>query len=411
MRRVLLLMVALVFFAILQTRHQAYTAAIQVAGLCPALVQDALSRVEQLCTDTGRNQICYGHSVLLAEPRPEIRDALLSTPGDITDIHNVNRVRLFPMDVDLGQWGVALMRVQANLPNSLPGQNVLFLLFGDVELAPEAASQFVSTNSTVPSEPVRAFRLRSGVGAPLCDDAPLDGLLIQTPHGVGRVELTINGVDLNLGSTVFFRAQESGYLTVSTLEGSALVSTEDGDSLALAGSQVQVPLNENMQPAAPPMLPEAYDLEALSHLPLAALERPVEIHSPLTDKEIEQVQQAILEGEVLTLLPEVKPEPTDHPIPDCPGDSCFAQPPENPGGGPPENPGGGPPENPGGGPPENPGGGPPENPGGGPPENPGGGPPENPGGGPPENPGGGPPENPGGGGGGGNPHPSPTPTG
>jgi hypothetical protein len=31
------------------------------------------------------------------------------------------------------------MRVQANLPDTLPGQNVTFLLFGDVELADESA--------------------------------------------------------------------------------------------------------------------------------------------------------------------------------------------------------------------------------------------------------------------------------
>jgi hypothetical protein len=364
---------------------------------------------------------------MTAEFRPEITDVLLSTPGDMTEIYNVNRVQLFPLDIDSEEWGLALMRVQANLPDALPGQNVLFLLFGDVELSPEPSLQLASRYSNVSTPPVNAFRLRSGVGAPQCDTVPPDGVLIQTPHGVGRVELTINGVDLSLGSTVYFTAQESGYLTVTTLEGSALVTTEDGESLALAGSQVQVPLDEDLQPAAPPMMPEAYEIAALEDLPVEALERPVEIHPPLTEDEIEAVQQAVLGGEAQALLPEVTPEVTDQPVPECSGDSCVVQLPDNPGqgeGSPPDTPPGHGGDNPGqgaGSPPENPGGGsPPENPGGGaPPENPGRGtPPESPGGGggsPPENPGqggggqgGG---NPGQGGGGGNPQPSPTPTG
>src|SRR5690606_39690097 len=91
----------------------------QTGGECPALVQGALQGVEQLCASTGRNQICYGNSVMVAEPRAEVSDVLLSFPGDITEIENISRVMLFPMDIDLGQWGVALMRIQANLPDTL----------------------------------------------------------------------------------------------------------------------------------------------------------------------------------------------------------------------------------------------------------------------------------------------------
>src|SRR5690606_30892948 len=216
MRRLITVMLAFGMISIIQTRD----AVTQTSGVCPALVQNALRQVETHCAGTGRNQICYGHSVLLAEPRPEITDVSLSTPGDVTEIYNISRLQLFPMDIDLGAWGVALMRVQANLPDALPGQNVLFLLFGDVELTPETSTELVSNPSEDETQqPISAFRLRSGIGTPFCDSAPPDGLLIQTPHGVGRVELTINGVDVSLGSTVFFTAHENEYLTVSTLEG------------------------------------------------------------------------------------------------------------------------------------------------------------------------------------------------
>src|SRR5690606_20836366 len=38
-------------------------------------------------------------------------------------------------------WGVALMQIQANLPDTLPGQNVTFLLFGDVTIEEEVGEQ------------------------------------------------------------------------------------------------------------------------------------------------------------------------------------------------------------------------------------------------------------------------------
>jgi hypothetical protein len=220
------------------------------------------------------------------------------------------------------------MRVQANLPDALPGQNVLFLLFGDVELTPETSTELVSTESDEEPDPVSAFRLRSGIGAPLCDSAPPDGLLIQTPHGVGRVELSINGVDVSLGSTVFFTAQENDYLTVSALEGAALVSTEDGESIALAGSQVQIPLDEDLQAADAPMLPQPYDAETFDGLPLEALDRPVDVHPPLTDDEIDLIQQMVLDGNSLALLPENTPTATS--TSECTDTPCETAPSRTP---------------------------------------------------------------------------------
>ena len=38
------------------------------------------------------------------------------------------------MNASTGAWGVALMRIQANLPDTLPGQNVTMLIFGDVQI-------------------------------------------------------------------------------------------------------------------------------------------------------------------------------------------------------------------------------------------------------------------------------------
>ncbi len=38
------------------------------------------------------------------------------------------------MDASLDHWGVALLSVQANLPDTLPGQSVIFMLLGDTQV-------------------------------------------------------------------------------------------------------------------------------------------------------------------------------------------------------------------------------------------------------------------------------------
>ncbi|MFO7321359.1 MAG: hypothetical protein DIU68_006490 [Chloroflexota bacterium] len=103
--------------------------------ICSQLIASALEATEQFCQNTGRNQICYGHSLVQAEPQPALDDLPFHEQGDIVDAALLRALRVSSMNIDNGYWGIALMRLQANLPNTLPGQNVTFLLFGDVELA------------------------------------------------------------------------------------------------------------------------------------------------------------------------------------------------------------------------------------------------------------------------------------
>ena len=101
---------------------------------CSTLIQQTLSATEASCEQTGRNQACYGHILLAAQAQTSISDLQFDTPGDIDDLVKIQSLKLSPMDVASGEWGVALMRVQANLPDTMPGQNVTLLLFGDVEI-------------------------------------------------------------------------------------------------------------------------------------------------------------------------------------------------------------------------------------------------------------------------------------
>jgi hypothetical protein len=122
--------VAVVFLLILGP-----ISALTLDDTCSQIVSNALEMTDQICDPTGRNQACYGHIALQAEPQPTYRDAFsFSEVGDRVEVTALKSLRLSAMDTTQGVWGVALMNIQANLPEDLPNQNVTFLMFGDVEM-------------------------------------------------------------------------------------------------------------------------------------------------------------------------------------------------------------------------------------------------------------------------------------
>lgn len=339
---------------------------------CPSIVQEALSATDQVCSTIGRNQACYGNIDLEAIPREGTETLTFNQPGDLVNVVDVQQFRLSPLDLTGESWGVALMKLQANLPDTLPGQNVTFLLFGNVEIenavepvsaavqtdaatlpvtvssmapfmesltstdAPEmltngtqatadgrdpsgqmlhiilddgragwTMAQMVTiqgdvstlpevdllsgetteaaTESTPAQTPMQAFYFRTGVGDAPCEQAPDSGILIQTPQGAGQIKLTMNGVDLQLGSTAY--VQSSDELTVNVVEGNGLVTAQGVTRVVPAGMRVRVPQEEtdgHLIASGPPSEPEPYDETALAALPVSHLERSITIAPALT---------------------------------------------------------------------------------------------------------------------------------
>jgi hypothetical protein len=116
---------------------------------CPTLVQDALDITGNACEGIGRNQICYGHSTVELEPHDSSVTLPFNAPGDLASIADVQTIRLVSMDELFSEWGVALMKLQANIPDTLPGENVTFVLFGDVEIEDAAPTQVEPVTVTV----------------------------------------------------------------------------------------------------------------------------------------------------------------------------------------------------------------------------------------------------------------------
>jgi len=169
------------------------------------------------------------------------------------------------------------MRVQANLPDMLPGQNVTFLMFGDVEIINQ-----VTPGTESDLRPMQAFQLRTGVNDAACAEAPQSGVLIQTPEGGRKVNFTINGVDMAVGSTVFFQSDMETNLAINTLEGHVSVSAAGQKVQIPAGSQISIPIRRGgmvVEPRAIPIQLEAAPFESsvLQNLPLGLLDHDIEI--------------------------------------------------------------------------------------------------------------------------------------
>ncbi len=322
---------------------------------CPDIVKTALAAASQACANTGRNQACYGNVSLTASPQPGVQNFAFSKTGDIVDVSSIQSLVLSPMDESAGKWGVALMKLQANLPDTLPGENVTFLLFGDAEIINGVTSANALTN-----RPMQTFYLRTGVQDAKCEQSPQSGMLVQTPKGVGEVTFNVNGVDVQMGSTVFFQAQPKNQMTVSTLEGAAYITARDKTEVIVPGTWAGVPLSssssydilstpsggggsafvpppyfqlpgelitqiEDLLPSDAPQAPRSYSgrLDTLQSLPVDLLGESIDIAAPLTDEQVQQINDKLSEGVVCG----------EDPLPACPtfhlpdGTECVMPPP------------------------------------------------------------------------------------
>ncbi len=109
---------------------------------CPPFVGDTLTALDSLCAATARNQACYGNVSIDATPRAGVSFKFADL-GDIVAISDIESMKLAALDLMSETWGVALLKIQANLPGTLPGQNVTFLIFGDVEIVNQSDADAV----------------------------------------------------------------------------------------------------------------------------------------------------------------------------------------------------------------------------------------------------------------------------
>lgn len=217
---------------------------------CRALIEKAMQVSNNTCDQIDSNKVCYGNDTITAEFAPGTTQQLLAR-GDIADINQVRRLSASPLKLDSGEWGVAVLKVIANLPRSQPGQTVTMIVFGNTTLDNQ-------------SDNLESFFFSSELGQIVCDKVPDDGIMISVPKGEG-VRFTVNGSELTLAGDASMKAVRNGKMEVSLFEGSGRIVSDGHEEYFGAGQQVNVQLGgENgTESVGPPSEPESLSQEDL----------------------------------------------------------------------------------------------------------------------------------------------------
>lgn len=246
---------------------QALPTAIPLA--CNDVIEAAILRIDDICAGTHRNEACYGHDQVTVDWQPGASGEF-NQPSHRVALANLRRLNTGPYDpADAAdplddRWGIALLRIQADLPDALPGQAITVLAYGDATIEDATAPE-----ATGSSRPMQAVTIQTGFSSPTCADAPDPGILIQNDTGE-VASLTVNGVDILVGSTVLIQAEPGRDMTMGVLEGRVDALALGERVSAAAGMQIRVGMAANLRPSRVPRL-EQLDLSRLTNGRLQAL--------------------------------------------------------------------------------------------------------------------------------------------
>jgi hypothetical protein len=215
------------------------------ANRCQVILTKAMETLQSTCKKVGRNKACYGNNLVQAESASSA-NLVFNKVGDIANISQIRSISTAPLDEEKGIWGLSLLKLQANLPDSLPGQNVTFLVFGN-------------THVDNTSGDMRSFYFTSGLGVPSCKEAPKDSIVVKSPDHM-QVTFNANGTKITIASTIVLRAEKGNKMTVALVEGRANVTTPQGSQDLKPGQQVTVQLggDTGLAPVAPPSAPTEF---------------------------------------------------------------------------------------------------------------------------------------------------------
>lgn len=251
---------------------------------CPEMVLDAYNLTQEVCSEMGNDEACYGNLSVAVEPD----NLTFQAPGDLADVVEIESLQLSSMNEADGEWGISLMQLAVLASQVDNPQTIELVLFGNVQIQNAGGEDGEYS-------PMQAFTFQTGVDDRPCDEAPDSGIMIQTPEGVGEITLLINEVTIELGSTAFLQAEAGNEMLINIVEGQADVSAQGTTITVPAGALARVPLDANGLADGAPEGPEPYDETALQTLPILLLTDQVAIATASEDH-IEGANQDVVTG-------------------------------------------------------------------------------------------------------------------
>lgn len=257
-----------------------FSSSLLAQSTCDELLSIALDSVLNNCSSPFINSVCYGNNLIIAQAQSDA-SVTFEDLGDVVYISDLETIVHSPFSESSELWGVSLLSLRANIPDSIPGQVVQIIIFGDVEMGN------VQQN---------AFSLRSGIGQAACGEVPDSGIMVQTPEGIAEVTLNINDVDITLRSTAFIEANLLDGMTVTMLEGSADVNAFGETQTVTFANASNIPLAADgfdLIPSAPPSAPETWNTEKVAKLlPISSVLSSIGTDASETDQSNASVSSA-----------------------------------------------------------------------------------------------------------------------
>jgi hypothetical protein len=211
------------------------TSVVAQGETCSSFVNQALEQLSSNCGDLPRNSACYGYNNVQATFFEALSPDAFTQPNDRVELADLQSITTSPLDTVTQEWGIAVVKAQADLPDALPGQAVTFLLLGDVQLT-------TGVEQDSDQNPMQAVYFTTGISDTRCTDAPESSLIIQGPENI-TVNIRVNGADIQLGSTAVFRSTANNTMECGVLDGAALVG---GNQVIPAGFAARVPLDQQL---------------------------------------------------------------------------------------------------------------------------------------------------------------------
>ncbi len=162
-KRFALILPLLLVFALLSADAQ--------EAVCNEIVAGALLDLSEHCADLERNSLCYGHAHVDASFAGDSASTDFDAPGARAPLAQLKSLGTSALDVERGHWGLAIMNLQANLPQSRPGAGLIMLLAGDATLDHEIdlsqIDEIREPLSTVALEPTTRFAQAANIAEEL----------------------------------------------------------------------------------------------------------------------------------------------------------------------------------------------------------------------------------------------------
>lgn len=126
---------------------------------CEAWIDDALSVLGDNCAELSRNGICYNHNQVGVTLFDDVADFDFAVPS----LDRIRIVSTIESDATQNPLGVAVMNIQANIPNTVAGSGVMMTLIGDAiienKVHPLLANTIGQPLSTVVTMPSNIYQL------------------------------------------------------------------------------------------------------------------------------------------------------------------------------------------------------------------------------------------------------------